>query len=201
MSASSAATSLPASGTITQKLATEILSLYETDPVVMAEEESHLYNVLANPSNHSWDGTICIGRLKTARKTDPPNSKTEHTISRVESRLALAYCPSEKPFSETADRVYFVEKPTDEQSQGPFMLFTVAGGVYVATRENTGPWATQYSKTDAEICLGGRSQLYNNWSVAKEFTFHAIKHEVGEDVTDDGPSTETQGTDEELDQQ
>jgi hypothetical protein len=191
MPAYSAAESLPTSGLITQEQATQILSHYKPDKLVIPEDASHICDPSVDPSHHSWDGLTVIGRLKIPLRNNPTMSNTKEMISRVESKLAIAFQRSEQPFWERADRVYLVEKTVGQPSETPFMLFTVAAGeagsagVYVATHELTGPHGTIESKRAAEKCLEWRTKLYD-WSLAKDFAFYPIKEpEDDEDITID----------------
>jgi len=187
MSASSAASNLPASGRITQAQATEILSHYSPVKVQIPEEESHLYNLLVEPSHHSWDYNTCIGRLKQGSRAAPSVVEPLYAISTVGSNLAFAYHGSKVPFSVNANRSYFVDKPEDDDLNAPFMLFTVADGVYVATDKDNGAWATNWLKKDTELHFGRwRSQSYD-WSMA-QFAFHSVKEKDGEADTVEGQS-------------
>jgi len=186
MSACSAATSLPASGRITQAQATEILSHYSPVRVQIPEQESHLYRRSVNPSHHSWDNKTSIGRLKRGSEAAPNMSGPKYTVSMVGSNLALAYHESKVPFSVDAEHVYFVDKPERDDPNAPFMLFTDAAGVYVATGENNGPWATDWSQVDAKLHFGDSSKSYD-WSLAR-LAFHSIKEKDGEADTVEGQS-------------
>ena len=186
MSASSAASTLLASGRITQAQATEILSHYSPVKVKIPEEESHLYNRSVEPSHNSWDNETCIGRPKQGSEAAPNMSGPNNTVSMVGSDLALAYHRSKVPFPVDADHVYFVEKPKDNDTKAPFMLFTVATGVYVATDEAKDEWATNWSQRDAKLRLGRSAKSYD-WSMA-QLAFHPIKGKDGEADTVEGQS-------------